>query len=728
MRLGKHKVEIALLVLVPALALWLWFVDRGSVTTNEAAMRKRNLLHAWRREQVASIAVDRPDGAFRIEKRVEGGGDSMFYVARAGEKAELADQTSVDRLLSALEFAVPDHKVDRGLERHAMGLDAPRVRLVVTMGPLSYDLAIGGEAPAPKGASYAELAGETPVVVPRDLVAQLELPIDAYRSRTLVPYLSPDLSQLSIDGPGGERHFVRGAWGGWALEGTPQVRADRDVLDRVLAAFADIRAEAFVAEADAEKALATDHVTITMVPSGAGRARAVLAIGGACPGHPEDVVVVRSEPSRITACAPKGIMEALVTPREALVDRHLFSLRPDEVEQIAFARGGEKLELARKGSSWHMRAPKDVEVDADAGNALAKSIHDLTADRIVPEPDLAALGLSPASATATVEKAGEDPAQPGGSEVLELGAANGHVVYARRRADGAVLELGRDVARALEPTVAAVRSRKIVEVPLAKVRKVTIHAGAMEQTLARSSEGMWTLKAPAGFDVDPSLASDVAEALGELTADRWVADTDDGSFGLATPRATYELEVADGGDAGTSTIRIVVGGAANGGAFARRDGMDGIFVLPRAVLRRCESYAIDRGPFLVAPSELRRLVLRANGATVTLKRSGARMVPDGASTISAERIQTIVDALSDLRAEGVVHLGAARKDEGLDKPQLALEIERVVTGSTKPELVKVAIGAGDAWDGTSVFYARRAGVDATYAVAQSKVRKVLEAM
>ena len=51
---------------------------------------------------------------------------------------------------------------------------------------------------------------------------------------------------------------------------------------------------------------------------------------------------------------------------------------------------------------------------------------------------------------------------------------------------------------------------------------------------------------------------------------------------------------------------------------------------------------------------------------------------------------------------------------------------RAVVGKKRTPLVWRA-GAGDAWNATSVFYARLDGVDATFAIAQSRVRALLEA-
>lgn len=724
----KHKVEIALLILVPALAIWLFVVDKGSVTTREAELRKRNLLQAFRREQIETIVFEQGDKAFRLVKRVEDG-DSMYYVARDGKNEEIADQSAVDRLVATLEFAVPDRKIDEPIDKKALGLSSPRLRMKLGMGRISYDLSLGAEAPSPKGAVYAELAGLGVVVVPRDLVTQLSLSADNYRSRTLVPYLSPDLARLDIDGPGGERHFVRGSWGGWELEGTPRIRADREVLDRILSAFAEIRSEAFLSDEEADQALSQEHVTITMVPREEGRARGLLQIGGECPGQPESVVVIRREPSRISACAPRGVMPALSTPREALIDKNLFSFRPDEVERIGFTEGDRKLEIARNGASWRMHAPSESEVEADAGNALARAIHTLEASRIVADADLKALGLLPPRATATATKAVETNDEPGAVEVVELGAVKGNFVYARRQTDGAVLELGRDVARALEPNQMALKSRRITEIPLARVRKVGVEAGDFRQAFARTAAGSWKLESPSGFDVDAATAVDIAEALGSLTADKWIADNDDGSFGFAKPRAIYVLEAAADGESGNvETIRILVGAPAAGGYFAKREGQAGVFVLPKPVARRAESYAIDRAYFLIVPSELRKVMLRSGGKTITLQRAGDRFVADGDTTLSPERIARIVDKLGELRALGASKLGTPRKEEGFDKPQLEIEIERQLAGALKPESLKLVIGAGDSWQGTSVHYARRAGVDASFALAQSEVRAILDAM
>jgi len=694
---------------------YVYFVDSGRVTTGESDARKRNLFKAYRRGEISEIvihsgagekAAPKTEEEIRITRRTDDAGESLFYV-----DGDLADQPAVDKLLGVLEFATPERQVDKALGRHDMGLDAPRLHVTVAMGSLKYRLDVGGPAPLPPGAAYAEVEGEGISVVPRDLVTELSRPRDAYRARTLIPYLSSSLAEISLEGAGGARKFVKGAWGGWAaLFDGQKVRVDRDAFDRVLASFADVRAESFTSEAEANQALAhaDTKVRLTMVPIEG--VRAVLDIGGECPGHAEDVVAVRVEPGPTkTACVPKGVMDPLSIPTDKLVDRHLFSLRIDETEQIALVSGDKRLELARAGTGWHLSAPTEGTVDNDVGQGFARTLHDLTGEEIVPPASPDKLGLVPPRGTATLTKTGgSEGARDAGAEkkasteTVELGTktADGEV-YARRLLDGAVLKLTSDSAEALVPSSLSLRSLKVIDEPAAQVRRIAIDGGAVREVLRRSASGEFTLEEPKSLSADAGLANQVTEALTSLRADRWVADEDDGSFGFAEPRAKYDLEVGD------RKIRIEVGRLTSGGAFARRTDQPGIFVLPHATERTIETWAIDRSYFMFDPKVVREI----------------RM---GDAALAAEQLETAKSTLSVARTEGVVHLGAARKDEGFDKPRLTVRLQIARPGSASPQNVKILVGRGDDWRDTSVFYIRREGVDATFAIAQGSIRPLLD--
>ena len=710
--LRRHAVTVVMAVLAVAFGVYLYAIDSGRVTTKELEARKRNLLRAWRRAEISELAIQQGAEMVRIFKRTDDAGDVMYYLAGG----EPADPISVDKLLSVLEFATPERRVEPGGDRGAMGLIAPRAQLTVRMGKVVYKLAVGGPAPAPPGGAYAELEGEGTFVVARDLVTELLRPRDVYRARTLVPYLSSSLSELGLEGAGGERRFVAGDWGGWAVTRDQQkIRVDRDVFDRMLTALAEVRAEAFTSDAEADRALegAAMKVRIVMTPKAKGLPRAVIDVGGDCPSHPENIVAVHREPApRKSACVPKAVLRALATPQEKFVDHHLFSLRPDEIEQITLVAGDATLEIARSGTGWHQRAPTDGAVEPDVGQSFARSLHDLTAESIAGpgSPD------SPATASATVTKVdgGEEKL---GSETIELGTigADGFV-EARRVVDGARLRLTADAAAMLRPSGLALRSRKVVDEPASRVRSVTIDSPSLRQVLRRSSSGGFTLEEPTSLAVDAGLANDVTEALVKLRADRWVADHDDGSFGLSQPSARYEIDLEK------SQIRIETGRATSGGVFARVVDRPEVFVLGESARRTIETWAVDRSYFMLEPAEVRHIRL-VRGAT-KWELDAARGGPDAGAAV--ERFEIVRKVLAEARTEGVVHLGAPKKEEGFDAPRLSLTVRCVPPSPAEPHEIRIAVGRGDVWRDNNVVYVRRAGVNATFAMAQSKVRPLLD--
>jgi hypothetical protein len=75
-----------------------------------------------------------------------------------------------------------------------------------------------------------------------------------------------------------------------------------------------------------------------------------------------------------------------------------------------------------------------------------------------------------------------------------------------------------------------------------------------------------------------------------------------------------------------------------------------------------------------------------------------------------------------MRTEGAVHLGPPGREEGFDHPQLEVAIE----AAGKPGHIRLVFGAGEVWRDMNVLYARRDGFDATFAIAQSKVRPLLD--
>ena len=759
--LGRHATTLVLVALAIAAAVLVFARGPAAVSTDEAEHRRKNLIEAWRPDDITELTVTASGRTARLVRgEADGGGQRPWSVEIDGQRY-VADEQAVDQYLGTLEFAAAERRVSDATDRGALGLSAPRITVALTMGPRRERLIFGGSAPTPPGAAYAEVSGRGVFVVSKQLEAALDVPPERFRTRRFVPYLSTELAGLLLDGEGGPRHLARAAWAsggrgaGFRFDGsTPEgkVRAQAEAVDRILTALGGLQAEVFLSDDEAERA-AAKRVTVTLVPREAGAKAGVLEIGGACPGGaggPRDpggerVVAIRREPTRASACVPASALEALTAPAGELVDRSPVGAPLDEVTEVTLTEGDRRLELSRAEAEWHLRAPEDRRVPTEVGRALVQALLDVEATRVIASGAASAAGgLDPPRATVRIVSTPPTAEGAPGErvETLEIGApsAGSDIVLVRRLEDGAVLEVPAATAGALLPGELSLRPVQVFDFGGDRVRSLRIEEGGLVQRLRRTEGGGWELLEPAGegLRADLGLASDVAEVLGTLTASRWVSADGGGGYGLAAPRRVIEAEVAGEGDQAARTARVEIGAPTGAGSFARAGGGPAVFVAPPALEATAGRLLLDRSVFLVAPERVARITLAPErGAPVmvtaspggwTIARSSG--VGAGAPAASAEAAALaagVRDALAGLTAEGAVSLGAPEERQGLDRPRLRVTVELTPAQGAAPRPIRIALGAGDAFRGTSVVYARRDGVAATYALAQAKIRPLFEA-
>lgn len=747
--LRKHATTLVLVAaaVVATVVVVVW--DRGSVSTQEAEKRKRNLFEAWRRDEVTSLRIEAAGAVTALTRRAGDGADGGWDLATsvAGAPAgppESADPQAVDQYLGSLEFATADRRVEAAaVDRAAMGLDAPALAVEIAMGRLSYKLVLGGAAPTPPGARYAEVAGRGAFVVTKELVAALQPSADGFRIRTLIPYLSTQLAGLALDGEGGARHFQRAAWSGgrgagWRWDGsTPEgtVRVESVAMDKLLGALGGVGVERFLREDEARAAF-QERLVLTLVPKDAALPKGVLALGGPCPGKPDAVVAIRRAPTPLSTCVTRAALDALAVPSGDYVDRGAVGAALDEVNEVRLDAGERHIDLARAGAGWHMRAPDDKPIAAELGAAFVQQLLAVAGSAFL-SGDPASLGLSPPRGTVRVVSPGA-PVGGGGDrvEVIEIGAeapparaGERGIVAVRRLEDGAVLGVPGDLAEALLPSDLALRPHQLFDVGARKFRSLRVESAGFVQRVEREGEEAWKLVEPAttGSRADLGLVMDVAELVGHLAAERWVAGHAAATHGLSSPRVVVEAGVDDdSAPGGRRTLRLLLGNPTSGGSFGRVGDDRAVFVVGRPVELAATRLWLDRGALRVEPAEVSRVVVSAEGARkpLTVTRSGDVWRVEGEPDATAgTKAAAIRDALDDLTAEGAVSVGAAERAQGLDRPRLSLRIER--TG--KPP-ARITLGAGDSYRGGAVVYARRDGIEATFAVARSRVRPLFDAV
>lgn len=700
MKTGKTLTPVALVLLAAGTAAYAYFVDRGTVSDSDRAGRRTDVFPSFRVEEVTRVELSHGGESLVLERAADAGGASTWTMT--SPRREPADAASVDRLLRELELARRLREVGAN---DAVGLDAPRAQGRIAVGKLEYRFALGGDAALPDGAAYMRVDGEGTFVVDRSLKVQLLRGADAYRDRTLLAYGASGIARIEVHAGAGAGFALAREGATFRVEGTG-LRASRAAVDWLMTSLGNARAESFLDDAAADRATASPAFTLTVAPRDAGKGRVELRVGGECPGQPADVVVVRTAPTRVSACTARALQEALGTDAAALVDASPFFARADEMEELRvepLGREGTRVEAARRGTGWRERSPEDRDLtpdESDSANALALALAQARGTdvrRPVPEDR-----FEPHARVTVVRTGG------GTSEVVELGAgAPDGTALLRRADDGALLLVTRAVARRFSPHVAALRARSLWRAPFDAGAVVAVEdtCGPTPQRLELRG-GTWAMRAPPGLTVDGTWLADFLGAVTHGKAEAWLTEADDGGFGFDGPGAcalTLTLD-ASAGDAGGRRVSVALGAGGDGGFYARTSEGAAVFVASPGLRAVLSHPAIDRSPFhLGVDGEHPASVLHAGATT------------EAAADAGEDRLAV---ALAGLYAQVALHAGPAAPDEGMAKPVLQID----TPGK------RILVGAETEVDGAPSYFARVAGIDATFAVPKARVAAILDAL
>jgi hypothetical protein len=636
-----------------------------------------------------------------------------------------------------------------------------------------------GAAGAELRPAYLELSpyGDDPggvFVVSPDLVGALDRSADAYREPSLVGQeKSTNFRHVELHSTaGGEVVLDKNEHGTWRLtkgaslwQGAP-VRVDADVFNGFTQMLADLRADPFVPD---DTPIDTTKGGTLDVKQKDGMPEVHVAWGGACPKDPKLVVVQMRAPEKATGCVPKLIVDGLARPAGEWIDAGAFGLlfgsenaKISEIEAVSIELAGKKLvDGERSGEGLHLRAPSESDADKDASERLLRALAQLKgAPLVVPADKLAAYGLGPAAGRATLRRrvdaatSGDVPPEGGTSEdwaqTIEFSlpiddpdapkpkgdrpedkndkSEAAKFVFVRRLDDGAVLRVPATEASVLGAAAGRlVQSPFLVDLAADAIERVTVRSDApLAVPYELSKDGaVYKLIAPSDVGTDPASAIEIGKQLATLTCQRWVAEKDDGTFGFAKPSATITLKL---GGAKASEVVIELGTTApEGGVYARVRGRDPVCTLADGKRDALVRPPFDRAILGVDPTDAPRVVLTRDKTVRALRFTEAKVWREDADAGSPGGdvlARTLADLVVGLRAEALVHLGEAAKDEGFATPTLVIET-RTPDGKAKR---RVVIGEASRVDRMRVYWARVDGVNATFTIARDEVDRLLTSM
>ena len=716
-------VSVAIVVLASASTIAV-FATRDVRHTQNSEQREPSLFPGFRSEDVARLELLTSGPKLAIERSAESGGSAQFQLVEPVK--ESADPATVDKFLSTLESAHALRRVEQGPPASTQGLAKPALRVSVQTKKRSYQLALGGKAPTPQGARYVQVSVDqepAQVMVVASAVAEdLAVELDAFRLRSLASLSEADVTRIAISSPKWSLRLQRSTATNFMIaEGESKFLANREVLKSLFFQLSRLTASAFLSDPEAEAALgkAPAHFEFELKDA---KNSLRFDVGGSCPSDPSQLVVIRRAPDVQRACASRELESTLELEPQFFFDRRAFSLHADEVEELEIADGKRKFALVRKGSGFVLRDGRETQVELEAGNQRIMALLEAQGVRVPFEPGkLSALGLDPAQSSVTLRSSAARDADVA-TQVVRVGnrdQAGNLLVY--REQDGIVLSIPREQSRGFAIDSTLLYARKLTEFGLSSFIFAEISQKGDKQVLRRVNDGL-RLDEPKGFDADGVLSADLIQALGALTAERFVADRDDGSFGLQRPslRVAFAFKNAEGVKV---EHHLRFGDETALGVFATLQDDGPVFVLARSVRDICQLSLINRTLFPTSSDAFNAITLEAHGRTLQLVRQGELLTVTPAGSFPQDRVPQLLEALGDLRAEAAVHSGAALPGEGFSAPSLVL---RLSPRQGAPQTV--SFGAGDSWRSTSVFYVRVSGVDATFVMAQSKVRALSDAL
>ncbi len=722
----RFATPTALVLLAAGGSVYAYVVDRTRVSDADRAERPRDVFPSFRIDDVRRVKLSYGTDTMVLERTREAP-SAWSIVSTERPTPEPADPAAVDVLLRELELArrVREVSVSPGA-----GLDPPRVRGDVSIGPLEYAFALGGDAPTPEGSAYMSLRGEGAFVIGPTLKVQLLRTADAYRDRTLVRYGASDVARIDVTSPTGALSIER-AGATFRLGGASGVRASRVEIDRLFGALAEARAESFLDDAEADRLTASPLLTVIVTPRAAERPRVRFVVGQGCPHQKGTVVIARFEPTRMSTCIATETVAGLSLAPDAIADESLFFAHADEIEEMrleSLTGAGAPVEIARRGTGWRERSPEARDLapeEVDSANSLVNALANA---RGLDAPVVPAGKTLAARWRATILRTGTSA-----SEVVELGPPGpGGVTLAHRLDDNAMLRLTRETARHFEPRAIALRGRPVWPTAFDASRVVAID-DSCDQLHERIDlvSGRWIMRAPAGFAADALAVIDFADAYAHASADAWIAEADDGTFGFepsAGSRGACIVKLTlnsptPGGP--VEEVGLTFGAKGDGGDYARVLDRPEIFVAPSILHDLASRPAIDRSRFRLDPATLARVTLRGEAANLTLKNVGGQLVATAGTASDVDAAAYDIErALAALQASDALHVGPALPSEGFDRPTLDIDAVSGAPEAPVPER-RITIGAlGD--DGPAeVYFARVSGVDATFAVPRDQVQALL---
>lgn len=392
----RGRTVLALLVVVAGLAAFIAFYERDLPSSEERQAQAKKVL-GIDAEAVHGLSIESTATAVRL-RRGESGGWRLLEPLEAA-----ADDGAVDQLVEAL-VGLGKQRTLTGVDATTVGLDPPRLRVVVELEEGSRQLDLGSSVPGSKSL-VASIADDPQVYVVSDsILADLEKEPDLWRDRVVFHGDREAVARWVVAGNGERRVVVRRGAEFW-LEEPVADRADDDRVNELLSDLEGLRVGTFIASP----------------ASGTDEDAAVRGMGLDLPEWIVEVSTAGDErPFRLEVGAPVGdlpdrrfgrvgeqffeadsqLFAHLARPLAEWLSRRWTDLPAYRIDGVGFSGRflqdaaaahqveAHRVEWSRDGGEWRRGAER---VDSSLVDTLLDAVTGAEAEAVMAGPEAAAL-------------------------------------------------------------------------------------------------------------------------------------------------------------------------------------------------------------------------------------------------------------------------------------------------------------------------------------------------
>ncbi|HEU4428240.1 MAG TPA: DUF4340 domain-containing protein [Myxococcota bacterium] len=357
----------------------------------------------------------------------------------------------------------------------------------------------------------------------------------------------------------------------WRITQPIDFAADRMAADGLASGLADLATDTVYDPAAEDPALhpePPESYGLTREPrvrfSAAGKPHA-LRIGDPAPAG-GDTYVAADGDARVFV-VPSWQTSAFTKTLQELREARLLDFERDKLTRIALTWQGASAALEKKGDAWQITAPLADAADEVVVQALITDLQGLRVEGFLdaPPPD-AELGLEKPSLRIELGLEG------GASYALALGGPRENERVAARAGASGVVEVARSVVERLPKDVTALRDKTLASFVSSDAQRFTLSFTAPNgETLTVSGENGadgWKTQPPMEAGAASALVAEIASLAGSGIAAEELGPAELAAFGLAPPRARFEVRGGGEGDAAKLLADVRLGVLRKGSGLA----------------------------------------------------------------------------------------------------------------------------------------------------------------